>query len=81
MDILTLSYGVFGILVIASGLTAKLCKGEYTGGKSEQFSGFWIFEADNFTEKGKKLRRIFFLASNMSLVVFFAILVFQESVS
>ena len=79
MDILTLLYGVFCFLILASGLTAKLCKGEYTEGNSHQVSGFWIFESENFTEKGKKLRRVFFLVSNLSLVAFFAILILQES--
>ena len=81
IDLQTLSYGVFCILILASGLTAKLCKDEYTEEKSHQASGFWIFKSENFTDKGKKLRKIFFLVSNLSLLAFFAILIIQESAS
>ena len=81
MDILTLSYGVFCFLVLTSGLTAKLCKDEYTEGNTRPVSAFWIFESENFTKKGNRLRKIFFLTSNLSLVTFFAILILQESAS
>ena len=79
MDILTVFYAGFCVLILASGLTAKLCKDEYTEGKTHQASGFWIFESENFTEKGRKLRTIFFVVSNMSLVGFFVILILQGS--
>ena len=81
IDLQTFSYGVFCILILASGLTARLCKEEYTEDKTRPISGFWIFESENFTDRGKKLRRIFFLVSNLSLMAFFAILIIQETAS
>ena len=79
MDILSLSYGLFVVLTLSSGVVAKLCKEEHLEAEPHQFSVFWIFNSEGFSEKGIKLRRLFFLTSNLSLLTFFVILILQES--
>ena len=68
--------GVFVILVLTSGMLAKLCKGEVSDGPSKL--GFWIFDKSSFTKRGQTLRVYFFLASNLSILAFFAVLIAQE---
>ncbi len=78
MEALTFSYGIFLLLVLASGITAKLCKEEYVEKNGSGTPGFWILKAENFTDKGKRLRKAFFVFSNLCLVLFFIILILQE---
>ena len=78
MEPITLFYGVFFILVLASGITAKLCKEEYVGKAGLGAKSFWIFHLEGFTDKGRRLRKIFFVTSNLSLISFFLILILQD---
>lgn len=81
MDVHDFLYLLFCVLALSSGLTAKLCREEYIDSHKKSISGFWIFESEHFTRKGKKIRILLFILSSFSLIVFFAILLVQENIS